>query len=348
MSRPHPGVIALWLAAGYPVTLLVLSFQQVLAPQRNGLLAIAQIAAPHLFLGALLLVPLALIGRSPRRGRPRRVLRLALAVLLVVGLARFLPGMVSGPPPEALGATGISISSWNRQALDGPSADDVIAVVRASGSDIVAIQELRHDDAALIDADPLVASRYPYRVLRPHGGTFGMGLLSAHRILAEGGREVPHTVWARLDLGGGGREIVVVNAHPLPGAIRTLDGLPVPVPVGYDVSDRDLAIGRLRAELVDPLLADGERVVLVGDFNTTVREPAFAELSADLVDVHATVGLGPGSTWRPDRLEWLPFGVLRIDHMFAGPGIRPQRISTDCTPRGSDHCIVDSLLAWEP
>ena len=347
MSRPHPGAVALWLAAAYPVPLLVLTLQQVLAPQRNGLLAIGQIAAPHLYLSALLLLPLALIGRSSRLGRPRRVLRLALGVLLVVGLARFLPGMVSLPPPEAAGATGISITSWNRQALDGPDADDVIAVLRASGSDIVAIQELRHDDAALIDADPLLASRYPYRVLRPHGGTFGLGLLSAHRILGEGWRDMPHTVWARLDLGGG-RETVVVNAHPLPGTIRTLDGLPVPVPVDYEVSERDLAIGRLRAELVDPLLADGEAVVLVGDFNTTVREPAFAELSAGLADVHASVGLGPGSTWRPDRLEWLPFGVLRIDHMFAGPGIRPQRISTDCTPRGSDHCIVYSVLGWDP
>lgn len=345
MPRPHPGAVALWLSAACPITLLVLSLQQVLAPQRNGLLAIAQIVAPHIFLMALLLAPLTLIGGGPRLGRPRRVLRLALAVLLLVGLARFLPGMVSLPPPEAAGATGISITSWNRQALDGPDADDVIAVVRASGSDIVAIQELRYDDAAQIDADPLLASRYPYRVLRPHGGTFGMGLLSAHPILAEGGRDMPHTVWARLDLGGA-RELVVVNSHPLPGTIRTLDEFPLPV--AYDVSERDLAIGRLRAELVDPFLADGEAVVLVGDFNTTVREPAFVELSAGLVDVHASVGIGPGSTWRPDRLEWLPFGVLRIDHIFAGPGIRPQRISTDCTPRGSDHCIVDAELSWEP
>lgn len=347
MSRHSLGRAAIWLAAAYPVALLVLSLQQVLMPQRNGLLAIGQLVAPHLFLAALLLVPLALIGRSPRLRRPRRVLRLALAVLVVVGLVRFVPGMVSLPASESSDATQVSVMSWNRQALDGPTADDVIAVVRASGSDIVAIQELRFDDAALVDADPLLATRYPYRVLRPHGGTFGLGLLSAQPILDQGSRDMPHTVWARLDLRGG-REMVVVNAHPLPGAIRTLDGLPVPVPVGYDVSERDLAIGRLRAELVDPLLADGERVVLVGDFNTTVREPAFAELSAGLVDVHASVGLGPGSTWRPDRLEWLPFGVLRIDHMFAGPGIRPQGISTDCTPRGSDHCIVDSVLAWEP
>lgn len=345
MSRPYLRAVALWLAAAYPVTLLALSLQQVLAPQRNGLLAIGQLVAPHLFLAALLLAPLALMGGGPRSGRPRRALRLALAALLLVGLARFLPGMISLPSPTTPASTEISITSWNRQAFEGADGDDVMGVFRASGSDIIAIQELRYDDAARIDADPTLASRYPYRLLRPHGGTFGMGLLSVHPILDEGSREVPATVWARLDLGGG-REMVVINSHPLPGAIRTL--AQSPLPVDYDVGDRDSAIRRLRAELVDPLLADGEAVLLVGDFNTTVREPAFTELAAGLVDVHASVGLGPGSTWRPDSLDRLPFGVLRIDHMFAGPGIKPQRISTDCTPRGSDHCIVDSVLGWDP
>ncbi len=344
MSRPSRRSAVLWLAAAYPVALLVLSLQQVVAPQRNGLLAIGQLLAPHLFLAAFLLVPLALVGRSARSRRSRRALGVALVVLVVVGLARFVPGMVSLPATELPGATQVSVMSWNRQALEGPSTDEVLAVLRASGS-IVALQELRFDDAARIEADPTLAERYPYRVLRPHGGTFGMGLLSAHPIVEEGWREDPHTVWARLDMGDG-RSLMVVNSHPLPGAIETL--APLPIPVDYQVSDRDAAIERLRAELVDPLLGDDVPLLLVGDFNTTVREPAFAELAAGLVDVHAAVGLGPGSTWRPDRLEWLPLGLLRIDHVFAGPGIRPRRISTDCTPRGSDHCIVHAVVEMAP
>jgi endonuclease/exonuclease/phosphatase (EEP) superfamily protein YafD len=345
MSRHSLGSAVIWLAAAYPVALLVLSLQQVLMPQRNGLLAIGQLLAPHLFLAALLLMPLVLIGRPPRIRRSRVVLRLALAVLVVVGLVRFVPGMVSLPASESSDATQVSVMSWNRQALEGPGTEEVVAILRRATSTVVAIQELRMDDAAGIAADPTLAARYPYRVLQPHGGTFGMGLLSAYPIVEEGWREDPHTVWARLDMGDG-RSLTVVNSHPLPGEITTLRQLPLPV--GYEVRERDAAIRRLRAELVDPLLVDGEPLLLVGDFNTTVREPAFAELASGLVDVHAAVGLGPGSTWRPDRLEWLPLGLLRIDHMFAGPGIRPQRISTDCTPRGSDHCIVDSVLGWEP
>jgi len=34
------------------------------------------------------------------------------------------------------------------------------------------------------------------------------------------------------------------------------------------------------------------------------------------------------------------FGLLRIDYMFTSPNVTPLATSTDCTPRGSDHCIV--------
>lgn len=344
MSRPHPHAVLLLLAAAYPVTLLLLSLQQVFVPQRNGLLAIGQIVAPHLFLAALVLVPLAIMARPaqvPRAEQPRRVLRLSLLALLVAGLLRFVPGMLSLPPLETPDAVRVSITSWNRQALDGPSPEDAVAVLRGSQSAVIAIQELRPEDATLISADATLAERYPYRVLRPHEGTYGMGLLSAYPIVEEGWRNVPHTVWARLDLGDG-QDIVVINVHPLPGEIETLS--PLPLPVDYDVGTRDAAIGRLRGELVDPLLRGGERLVLVGDLNTTVREPAFAELAAGLVDAHESVGLGTGSTWRPESLAWLPFGLLRIDQVLAGPGVKALRISTDCAPRGSDHCLVHAVL----
>lgn len=343
MSDRRATAAVAWLAAAYPIALLALSLQQVLAPQRNGLLAIGQIVAPHLFLAALLLAPLTLWRGGQLRGRSRTLSRVALVAVILVGLARFVPGTVSLPPLETPDATRLSVTSWNRQALDGPSAQEVVAVLRGSQAAVIAIQELRPEDAALIMADPTLAERYPHRVLRPHEGTYGMGLLSVYPILEEGWRNVPHTVWARLDTGvGADRGLTVINAHPLPGDIETLS--PLPLPIGYDVTTRDAAIGRLRAELVDPLLERGERVLLVGDFNVAVREPAYAELAAGLTDVQAAVGLGPGSTWRPDPLEWLPLGMLRIDHLLAGPGLRPLRIATDCTPVSSDHCIVNAVL----
>jgi hypothetical protein len=64
-----------------------------------------------------------------------------------------------------------------------------------------------------------------------------------------------------------------------------------------------------------------------------------------LWDAHRDVGQGPGSTWRPSRLEFLPFGILRIDHLLGGPRTRPLSVGEDCTPRGSDHCILMGSIA---
>jgi exonuclease III len=32
--------------------------------------------------------------------------------------------------------------------------------------------------------------------------------------------------------------------------------------------------------------------------------------------------------------------LLRIDYQFSSPGVVPVSAKVDCTPRGSDHCIV--------
>ncbi len=62
-------------------------------------------------------------------------------------------------------------------------------------------------------------------------------------------------------------------------------------------------------------------VVMLGDLNTTEREPAYSELSAGLRDSHLDAGLGPGLTWGPDRFGFLPFGLLRIDYILVSPQI---------------------------
>jgi endonuclease/exonuclease/phosphatase (EEP) superfamily protein YafD len=195
----------------------------------------------------------------------------------------------------------------------------------------VGLQELDPEDAALISTDASLVAAYPYRELHPEEGPFGSGLLSAFPITESGWLEASNSAWARLDIGDG-RSLVAVTAHPPPGRLG--------LPSVFDPSARDAGIRELRAELVDDVLARGEPLILFGDFNVTDREPAYDELAAGLRDLHAEVGLGPGSTWRPPSLEWLPFGVLRIDHVFVGPGVQPASISADCAPRGSDHCLL--------
>ena len=92
--------------------------------------------------------------------------------------------------------------------------------------------------------------------------------------------------------------------------------------------------------MVAGFLDAGEPLVFVGDFNTSEREPAYGDLSAGLQDVYRTVGSGNGSTWTQLRLLRLGIPLLRIDYLMASPNVTPLSMTTDCTPRGSDHCIV--------
>ena len=207
---------------------------------------------------------------------------------------------------------------------------------------VVGLVELARPDADPIRADADIRARFPYQLLYPRDGSLGMGLLSSYPIL-ESGRitDDPPVVWARLDLGGG-RTLHVVVAHPLPATWHTLG--PLPIPVDFDATPRDTQIRTLRGT-VDRLLADGQPLILAGDFNVTDREPAYADLAGGLLDAHLEVGLGPGSTWRPDEIKWLPLGVVRIDMAFGGNGVRPVSMAVDCTPRGSDHCLIRASMA---
>jgi endonuclease/exonuclease/phosphatase family metal-dependent hydrolase len=321
---------------------LVLLVQGGLAPVRGGVLALLAILSPHGTLAVLVaLAPLAAVElRRRAAGRDRRLVPAAWLLVLAVGIARFAPGMVPLTAPDVpADAPRLSLLSWNLYA-GAPSDRTVLETLRGANVDLIGLQELRPAHAALIESDPVLGERYPHRILHPHGGTFGMGLLSRFPVLDAGRRDVPHTVWARVRPDASAT-VLVVNSHPLPAWMPTVGGLPV----GFDPTGRDASMRRLRSELVDPALAAGDPVLLFGDFNVTDREPAYRELSAGLSDVQAAVGVGPGSTWRPGSVAWLPFGLIRIDHVFVSPGLAPVSVDADCTPRRSDHCIVRAEVA---
>lgn len=330
-----------WFGVAYAAALLVLTAVHAVAPQRSGVLALSQILAPHLFALAALFLPLAILPvQSPSpRPRSKAALQVALVAVAVVGAARFGPNMVSLPPPAPpASAQELSLLSWNLE-FSGPTDDEIISILDDSGAQIVGLQELNRRDAATVLTDPRLLARFPYRELHPQDGSAGSGLLSSFPMLDSGWLPGPSTAWGRLDLGGG-RSIVAATAHPPPGQLGPR--------VIFLPTVRDAAIRELRSQLVDPALAVGERVILFGDMNVTDREPAYRDLSAGLVDLHAEVGLGPGSTWRPSELEVLPFGIFRIDYVFVSRDLLPLAIAADCTPLGSDHCVLRARAAFPP
>jgi vancomycin resistance protein VanJ len=319
-------------AALYPAGLLALTVIHALAPQRVGPLALSQIVAPYLFLAAVVFVPFAF-------ARGARVLRVLLIAVLLVGLLRFGDDVVSfGGPTSARGDT-LTALTWNLEAGEGSGAK-LVSVLTGTDVSIVALQELTPDHATLLEADTRVIGRFPHRLLNPRPGVLGIGLLSAHPIRQWGVRATPAQL-VTLDVGG--RAVTVLNAHPLPGAIRT--ATPLRIPYDFDATRRDADIAGLRA-WVQPALDRREPVLVLGDYNVTDREPAYQTLSRGMRDAHLEVGWGSGASWRPERFKGMPFGLLRIDYLFSAGGLAPLSITTDCAPRGGDHCLVRATFAF--
>jgi len=326
------------VGAALAAALVILTALHVLAPQRDGPFALSQILAPYLF---LLLVPFVLLLRTP--GSSGRILRWTMSAAALVFLVRFVPAWVPLPgaaPAAAAGAERLGVVTWNLE-LGQPDTEAVVAMIRSMEADVIGLVELTPRHAAAIEADDELRHRFPTMELRPTDGSLGIGLLSTLAPIDEPHAEVdPPLVVQRLDAGGG-VPITAVVAHPLPGRIETVGGA---LPVGYDSTSRDRPLAIVR-DVVDPILASGEPLLLIGDFNVVDREPGYDDLATGLIDAHRAAGLGPGHTWRPPRLEWLPFGLLRIDLLFSANGITPVSVSQDCTPRGSDHCIMAGVMA---
>jgi endonuclease/exonuclease/phosphatase (EEP) superfamily protein YafD len=321
------------------VGLVVVTIVNIVAPQRDGILALSQILAPYLF---LLLVPFLLLLTTPRL--PGRLLRWTTLVAAIVFLIRFVPVWVALPgsaPAAASGAPRISVASWNLE-LGQPADAVVVDAIKALDADVMGLVELTPWNADAIAADPVLRKRYRTLELRPTEGSLGIGLLSRLPPIGEPRKYGdPPVLVQQLDAGNG-RTLTVVVAHPLPGQIQaTADDT---LPIGYDSTSRDRHLAQVRG-IVDPILASGEPLLLIGDFNVVDREPAYDDLVRGLIDAQRAVGLGPGHTWRPDRLEWLPFGLLRIDYLFSANGVTPVSISPDCTPRSSDHCLLSGVMA---
>lgn len=323
-----------WAPVAYPALLVALTVVQVLAPRRDGPLALAQVFAPWLFLPLVALLPVAVLLRH----RPLGVALAAAGLAFAVHLGPdFVP---SGRAPVDPGAAAVRVTSWNVLVANPP--DQVTATVRGFDADVVGLVELTPAQAAVLDADPGVRARFPTRVLHPEQGRAVLSRLplrDSELVREPAGRRGSDVLRARLGLPGG-RSVTVVVAHPLPARTRPSPALPL----SYRAAPRDAEIASARA-VVDGRIAAGERVVLVGDFNVTDREPGGAELVRGLRDAHAEVGWGSGASWAPPALRRAGVALVRIDRILAGPGVVPTAFDTDCTFHGSDHCVLHATLA---
>ena len=320
--------------AFYPVLLMGLSAFTFVAPQQNGIFALVQILIPHLYILALLLLPLTVADRAGP-------LRIAMGLAFLVAAVTFGGEWIS-IPPEPNGGQAIVVATWNLESKS-PTDSGFAAVVAGLSADVVALQELTPDMAEAFEADARIRDRFRHRVLNPGLGVTGMGLLSRFAVTDSEERTNPLGLEATLDLGDG-QLMTVINAHPLPGRIET--ATPLRIPVGFEPASRDAALNRL-ALRVDQARESGHPIVLLGDLNVAPTEPAYDDIAAGLIDVHAQVGMGPGWTWRPSPLRWIPTGLLRIDYVLLADGLEPAAIWTDCAYPG-DHCVLVATIMLSP
>lgn len=327
------------LALIYPVLLLLLSALQLLAPQREGWLALSEALAPLLFAPALLAAPFALL-------RGAAALRLVLAACTLVVVARFGPELRRPATEHTPDRPFVEAVSWNVGPCCGDEAQAarVRPLLASTEATIVALPEA---DWRWIDGDAEIAAKFPYRLWNMDGFASEPLLLSVYPVV-EHGLASPsgmpgggRLVWARLDVSG--HPLLVVAAHPLP---------PRPLVPGctpgrcFETGPRDALVQRVR-DIVDPALDRGEDVLVLGDFNLTEREPAYAELARGLQDAQRTAGSGWGATWAPGEVGGSRRPLLRIDYQFAGPGLRPALFGVDCAPRGSDHCLLRGKYVFD-
>ena len=312
------------LLAAIPAALVAFAVLAVALPPRSGPLVLALTLEEHLFIAVLaLLAPVALLTRA-------RLLGLALAVVVVAGGGLFGSEWISLP---GAGATrrDLSVMSWNLQ-YGARTPAEAAAQLEGVTVDLIALQELEPDAAAAIEANPVIAARYPHREMEPKTGARGVAILSRYPIVKVDLPDLEAEIQLVLDTPRG--QVRVIDAHPMPAAMETIT--PFRLPIDFNPTERDAAIALVRGS-IDAASGAGERILVLGDFNTAPSEPENEVLTEGLRDTHLEVGMGPGWTWRPSRFTFLPVAFLRIDRQLTGGAIYPVSTSVDCSLPG-DHC----------
>jgi endonuclease/exonuclease/phosphatase family metal-dependent hydrolase len=262
----------------------------------------------HLVLALLMGLPVLCIGKradEEAAGKTGEGTSLSLAALLAgLGVLAIVGAYINAPRPRApTPAATVRILTYNIQqgySEDGlKNFDGQLAILRANDADIIALQESDtarisggNSDIVRYFADHL--DLYSYYGPKTVAGTFGIALLSKYPIedprtfymYSEG--EQTATIVARIVIGG--RTFTVFVTH-------LGNGGPI-----------------VQQEAILKEVADGQNVVLMGDFNFRPATAQF-DLTIQVLQDAWLLRWGEG----PDAQ-----GMLhdeRIDHVFLSPGL---------------------------
>jgi endonuclease/exonuclease/phosphatase family metal-dependent hydrolase len=93
---------------------------------------------------------------------------------------------------------------------------------------------------------------------------------------------------------------------------------------------------------VSPVHQAGLPLILGGDFNAHPTDPIHRQLRKTLIDCFADSGTGLGNTYHRR------FPILRIDHLYTSPSLRPLRATTATTLHSDHRFVIADILIPAP
>ncbi|MGI8461043.1 MAG: endonuclease/exonuclease/phosphatase family protein [Solirubrobacterales bacterium] len=301
---------ALWALRAAVAVLGLWAIVRLLGLER-GFPLVALIAfTPYVALIAVAVLALSAIARAWREAV---VLSMIVAVFAAVVLPRAFPSQ-----PAVSGTERVSLDLLTSNLhLGEADAEELVALIRESGSDLVSLQELTEtevDRLRTAGIDELL----PEQHLRPTpAGSSGAGIYSRYplRTLGEVPGGISRMVRALVEVPGAQPvDIVAVHAYP-PNWLTTTEW-------------------REGLEALPVADAEGPVRILAGDFNSSFDHEEFRRVvDGGYVDAAAALGLGLGPTW-PTRFVTAP--PVTIDHVLADERARVERYAAVDLP-GTDH-----------
>ena len=279
------------------------------------------------------------ISSQPRPGKMWMRLIVSLALIVAIhaivqpGNERaFAMAGTPGPTPQAGETSAIVLTLNLGDGLVAPAA--LVAYLRESDADLVALQEVTPEIAETLETD--LGDIFPYREVRGLGIP-GKALLSRYPITQAEWLELNPgrpDLLATVDLAG--RSVEVLVAHPPPPEIT-----------GVIVQPREGSVEQFDRLIEIAAGAEGP-FLLLGDLNVTPLHLRYRELeSIGLTDVFGAVGSGSGFTY-PLRVASLPDvsfrPVARIDYIWASGEWQALSASVG-EDIGSDHLPVIAHIA---
>ncbi len=291
------------------------------------------IIIPMMFFSVLLL-PL-IIAWGVGLWSRSRLLLIGCGVLTALAIALYLPRF--NQPNAPTGAETLTVATINPLG-DNRMPQGVVDLIAATDADIVGLQELDQNLAALLTSE--LSEDYPYQRLDPTGIP-GMGILSKYPL--EDKEFVRQSTWV------GNTQAVIVqsphgdfawlNQHYQVTAPYTTDPLEFITIIDWTFAERS-------KNVQDTFNWQDQHaeypLIITTDFNATDFSDAHQLLtSRNLADTWHEVGTGFGFSFPVPGsrapLALLPFNYLRLDYVFHTPEFHPLTIEKLPYDGDSDH-----------